>query len=358
VGLAYERLGAGPPLVLLHGIGHRRQAWTAILGRITQYRDVVLVDLPGHGESPKLDTAGRSVAQALLEDTSQLLDQLGLDRPHLAGSSLGGRLALELAVVGRAASVTAFSPAGFWRTDRELSYARAVNKMMQVSGQLIRPFGSVLSRSTLGRALIYAEIVCRPSQVTAQQASGDMEAFLNSRSAMDAILAAAVPFSGYIPRAVPVTIAWGTRDRLLRPRQSIVAKQRLPQARLISLPGCGHVPMTDDPRLVADVLLDGSRATDRVDRPVDVGLSRPTVGGRVPGQRSRFARPPRSGLELRRAMRRPAAGASPLRQPSRPRPLRRLPLPAARSSSLADRHGSRRPASRGAAPPCATAGPG
>jgi pimeloyl-ACP methyl ester carboxylesterase len=277
VGLAYERLGAGPPLVLLHGIGHRRQAWTAILGRITQYRDVVLVDLPGHGDSPKLDTVRRSVEQALIEDTCRLFDHLGLDTPHLAGSSLGGRLALELAVAGRAASVTAFSPAGFWRTDRELSYARAVNKVMQVSGQLIRPFGPFLSRRTAGRALIYAEIVSKPSQVTAQQASGDMEAFLNSRPAMDAILAAAVPFTGYIPREVPVTIAWGTRDRLLRPRQALVAKERLPQARLIRLPGCGHVPMTDDPRLVADVLLDGSRETGRVGSPVDVGLTRTRI---------------------------------------------------------------------------------
>ena len=52
MGLAYERIGSGPPLVLLHGVGHRRQAWGAVLDRLTPHRDVILVDLPGHGESP------------------------------------------------------------------------------------------------------------------------------------------------------------------------------------------------------------------------------------------------------------------------------------------------------------------
>ncbi|MCZ9338950.1 alpha/beta fold hydrolase, partial [Streptomyces sp. TRM76130] len=58
---------------------------------------------------------------------------------------------------------------------------------------------------------------------------------------------------------VPVTVAWGARDRLLPPRQGVRAKTVIPRARLVRLPGCGHVPMNDDPALVARVLLDGSR---------------------------------------------------------------------------------------------------
>lgn len=234
---------------------------------------MVLVDLPGHGESPAPDTSSRTVAQALLAETIGLLDQIGLERPHVAGSSLGGRIALEMAVAGRAASVTAFSPAGFWRADRELNYARVVNKAMQIGGMLIRPMAPALVRSTAGRALIYAEIVSRPSRVTPQQATGDMEAFLNSKATMNAILAGAVPFTGTIPASIPVTIAWGTNDRLLPPRQALVAIERLPHARLVMLSGCGHVPMTDDPRRVADVLLDGSGIEQgHLDEPVDVGL--------------------------------------------------------------------------------------
>jgi pimeloyl-ACP methyl ester carboxylesterase len=182
----------------------------------------------------------------------------------MAGCSLGGLLALEIAAGGRAASITALSPAGFWTTAAELRYAIAVNKVMQAGGRLVRPLGPALSRRTAGRALIYALIVARPSQVRPEQARGDMEAFLDSSSAMNAILAAAVPFAETVPPEVRVTIAWGTRDHLLLPRQAQIATERLPQAQLVPLPGCGHVPMTDNPELVADVLLRGSQAEPRL----------------------------------------------------------------------------------------------
>lgn len=273
MGLAYERLGAGPPLVLLHGIGHRRQAWDAVLDCLAPYRDLIVVDLPGHGESPPLQTAGRSVGHALIAETMGLLDELGLERAHFAGSSLGGRLALEVAVAGRAASVTALSPAGFWRSSRELTYARAISKAMQAAGRLIKPFGPALVRTTAGRAMIYAEIVSKPSLVGSEQALGDMKAFLAARYTTNAILAAATPFVETVPAGIPVTIGWGTNDRLLPPRQALVAKERIRQARLVPLPGCGHVPMTDNPRLVADVLLRGSRVALHVGGQSAAGLA-------------------------------------------------------------------------------------
>jgi pimeloyl-ACP methyl ester carboxylesterase len=272
VGLAYERIGSGEPLVLLHGIGHRRQAWNAVLGRLTPHREVILVDLPGHGESPPFradgQADGRWIRESLIAEFIGFLDELGLERPHLAGNSVGGRLALEAAERGRAASVTALSPAGFWANEAELAYARSVCKVMQLSGELAKPLRSALARTISGRALIYAAIVNKPSQVTPEQASGDFAAFLAASRAVNAILAAAVPFNGSIPTDVPVTIGWGTRDRLLRPRQGLLAKALLPQAHLVLLRGCGHVPVTDDPPLVAEVLLRGSKQARRVeDRP-------------------------------------------------------------------------------------------
>jgi pimeloyl-ACP methyl ester carboxylesterase len=258
VTLAYERAGSGPPLVLMHGVGHRRQAWGAVIDRLTPHREVITVDLPGHGESPPLELAGRDAADALEDELAGTFGQLGLDRPHVAGNSLGGRLALEAAVRGRAATVTALSPAGFWSNDRDLSYTKAIFRSMQAAGKGIRPLAPALSRSTAGRALMCGTIVARPSRMSAEQASGDLTAFLAAGGALTALLDAATEFTGEIPGDVPVTIAWGTRDRLLRPHQAKIAQKRLPKARFVPLPGCGHVPMTDDPQLVADVLLRGS----------------------------------------------------------------------------------------------------
>jgi len=258
LGLAYERCGSGPPLVLLHGVGHRRQAWDAVLGRLTPHRDVIMVDLPGHGESPPLAPAGRPVLDAMLSEVTRLLDELGLDRPHVAGNSLGGRLALEAGVRGRAATVTALSPAGFWRNRREIAYDQAVFKIMEFAGVRTQRLAPTLVRSTAGRAILYGAIVNRPSRMTPQQALGDAAAFVAATDALHMVLAGMTNFTGAVPANVPVMIAWGLRDRLLFPGQARVVKTQLPKALLVPLPGCGHVPMTDDPPLVADVLLRGS----------------------------------------------------------------------------------------------------
>jgi pimeloyl-ACP methyl ester carboxylesterase len=268
MGLAYERIGSGPPLVLLHGIGHRRQAWNAITALLAPHRELILVDLPGHGESPPLRMAGRPPVQAMAEEISGFLDEQGLGRPHMAGNSLGGALALIAAAQGRAASVTGLSPAGFWQHDRQIRFTKANFKVMQAVGATIRPAAPLLTRSTAGRALMYATIVHRPSRLSPEQALADTRAFLAAQDVMNAILASPPSFTLSVPASVPVTIAWGTHDRLLPPSQARVAQQRLPQARYVPLPGCGHVPMTDDPALVARVLLDGS-ATPSADGRVE-----------------------------------------------------------------------------------------
>jgi pimeloyl-ACP methyl ester carboxylesterase len=261
MGLAYERTGSGPPLMLLHGVGHRRQAWSAVVDRLAPHRELILVDLPGHGESPPLVTAGRQPVPVLLEAVLGLQDELGFERPHLAGNSLGGRLALEAGALGRAASVTALSPAGFFRNRGDMLYARSVFQLMQAAGRVLEPVAPALLRTTAGRGLVYSAVVSHPSRLTPDQATGDMAAFLAARDALDVVLAGIGQFSGQLPADVPVTIAWGADDRLLSRRQAQVAKAQLPGAQFVRLPGCGHVPMTDDPELVADVLLRGSDAT-------------------------------------------------------------------------------------------------
>ena len=256
--LAYDRVGSGPPLVLLHGVGHRRQAWNAVVPLLRDRRELIMVDLPGHGESPPFRPGGREPVRAMAEDVIAFLADLGLDRPHLAGNSLGGALALIAGSEGHAATVTGLSPAGFWVNRRQFSYARATFKIMEVTGAAIRGSAPRLARSTAGRALLFAAVVSRPSRLSPGQALGDTQAFMAARPTVDTILADPLWFTAAIPEQVPVTIAWGTRDRLLLPSQAKVAQRRLPRARHLPLPGCGHVPMTDDPALVAQVLLDGS----------------------------------------------------------------------------------------------------
>ena len=103
--LAYTRSGSGAPLVLLHGIGLNRQSWNPVVPALAQQFDVIAVDLPGFGDSA-LASPAQAGPRALAEAVAGLLAELGVTTPHLAGNSLGGWVALELAAIRPVASVT------------------------------------------------------------------------------------------------------------------------------------------------------------------------------------------------------------------------------------------------------------
>jgi pimeloyl-ACP methyl ester carboxylesterase len=185
----------------------------------------------------------------------------------VAGNSLGGALALILAARGQAASATALSPAGFPNHDYQMRYAKAFFSTALVLSKTLKPAVPALSASAAGRALLFGLVVARPGRMTPAQAKADMAGIAKTGPAIRAVFASFAPFTAPIPAGLPVTIAWGTKDRILPPKNARVARQRLPQARLIPLRGCGHVPMSDDPELVAKILLDGSsRAVSRSKR--------------------------------------------------------------------------------------------
>ncbi|MEU9390808.1 alpha/beta fold hydrolase [Streptomyces sp. NPDC048324] len=259
VTVSYARVGSGAPLLLLHGIGHHRQAWDPVVDILATEREVITVDLPGFGASPGLPDG---LAYDLATTTAvfgAFCEALELDRPHVAGNSLGGLLALELAREKLVRSVTALSPAGFW-SDAERRYAFGVLlAMRRISQRLPLPLVERLSRSAAGRTMLTSTIYARPGRRSPDAVVAETLA-LAGATGFDATLRAgtAVKFTDDIPD-LPVTVAWGTRDMLLVRRQGVRAKQIIPRARLVRLPGCGHCPMNDDPALVARVILDGSR---------------------------------------------------------------------------------------------------
>jgi pimeloyl-ACP methyl ester carboxylesterase len=256
--LASERHGSGEPLVLVHGVTHRRQAWYPVLDQLAEQREVILVDLPGHGESPDLVTAGRPIRDVLREIFQQFLREEQLDRPHIAGNSLGGRVALEAGANGHARSVTALSPAGFWRDPMSFGYTRRIFSTAAAAVERLGPRAERLSRSRAGRELMYGILMAHPARVSADHALGDFRGFERALPTLRQLLDAATTFTDEIPRDVPVTIAWAARDLVLPRWQAGTARQVLPQARHVMMRGVGHVPMWDDPDCVARVLLRGS----------------------------------------------------------------------------------------------------
>ncbi|MGY1502499.1 alpha/beta fold hydrolase [Streptomyces sp. QTS52] len=259
VTLSYARVGAGEPLLLLHGIGHHRQAWDPVIDILATERDVIAVDLPGFGASPALPDGLAHDLPTMTAVFAALCEALELDRPHVAGNSLGGLLALELGREKRVRSVTTLSPAGFWsQAERRYAFGMLL-AMRRAARSMPVPLVERLSRSAAGRSVLMSTIYARPGRRSPEAVVAETLALANAQRFTETLRAGRdIRFTDDIP-GVPVTVAWGTRDLLLVRRQGVRAKQIIPKARLIRLPGCGHVPMNDDPALVARVLLDGSR---------------------------------------------------------------------------------------------------
>ncbi|MGW6728019.1 alpha/beta fold hydrolase [Nocardia sp. NPDC055029] len=246
-GIAYTRIGEGEPLLLIHGIGSNRHAWDSVLAEISRHREVVAVDLPGFGQSRLSETAAS--VEGYADALTALCTELGLELPHVAGHSLGGAIALELGRRGRARSVTAIAPLGFWRAAGAL-WCQATLRNAHALSRIIRPLVPVLVRTSLGRAAAGGLFYGKPTKVAPEQLVADTHAFLDG----EAFSRVCDSFGDYVFSDVgrlddiPVTIVWGRRDLLVPARwQARRARTMLRRARHIQMGGAGHVVMTDDP---------------------------------------------------------------------------------------------------------------
>jgi pimeloyl-ACP methyl ester carboxylesterase len=256
--LAYDRCGAGPPLVLLHGAGHRRQAWRPVQALLAEHRDVISLDLPGFGESPPLPEHLPYSLDTAVIVMKEFFADLGLDRPHVAGNSLGGLISLVLAQHGMVSSATALSPAGLWTPAGRRVSLSMLRSIHRTARHMPPKVAARLSRTAAGRTLMCGLLFGRPDLLEPQVLLADMQALISAVGFVPTLAAGdKVIFTGQV-RDVPVTIAWGSRDFLLRRPRAAAITQLIPHARLLRLPGCGHVPMNDNPALVAHVLLTGS----------------------------------------------------------------------------------------------------
>jgi len=256
--LAYTRSGRGAPLVLLHGIGLSRKSWDPVVPALARQFDVIAVDLPGFGDSLQTQATPVDAAQAdpaaLARAVAVLLAELGVTEPHVAGNSLGGWVALELAAIGPVASLTLLSPAGLWRRNTPV-YCRV---SLRASRWLSRHAAGLLSRLVnyrLGRILVLGQTHGHPARLTPGYARATISA-MGTCPGFDPTLAATARSRclATAPLAAPVTVAFGSRDVLLPRRLARHLDQLPPATQEETLPGCGHVPMADDPAAVATLI--------------------------------------------------------------------------------------------------------
>jgi pimeloyl-ACP methyl ester carboxylesterase len=249
------REGAGEPLVLLHGVICGERVWRHVAPLLAPTHDVIAPAALGHYGGRRATVRPTNI-EHIVDDAERSLDELGLESPHLAGNSMGGWVALELARRGRARTVCALSPAGFWDHSWEDKHRafRVLTKAAQDTRHS-RTILPLLARSrrfrrwALRYGALHGERVSRTDLIDLAEDTIGCEIYEDIEGTTDQI----APLDS---SPCPITLAWSGQDRIF-PVDLYAARARelIPGADFIVLDDVGHMPMLDDPQLVADTIL-------------------------------------------------------------------------------------------------------
>ena len=250
-----HRGGSGEPLLLVHGFSCTWRIWQPVLPYLERDHDVAAITLTSHVGGPRFPDGTEASIEGLVDAVERDLDDLGWDKAHIAGNSLGGWVTLELAKRGRALTATALSPAGGWEPgsaeERRLEkYFRQSHRALQLVGG----HAEFLVKRPRLRAIALRDLGAKPVKIPPAAAAD----ILKGMAEMEDY----VPFLEALQRGgppahfdgidCPVRIAWGTKDRVLPiGRYSDRLRKLIPDADFVELEGLGHTPTYDDPELVA-----------------------------------------------------------------------------------------------------------
>ncbi|HET8730562.1 MAG TPA: alpha/beta hydrolase [Moraxellaceae bacterium] len=238
-----ERDKAPRTVMLVHGFGDSSASWMymARLFRDAGYR-ILVPDLPGFGRSSRNRDADYGyVAQG--NRLFQMLDLLKVGNVHLVGNSMGGGVVGEMALLqpARVASLTLIDAAGVHTRATDLD-----REVLKGSNFLIPKVPEDLPR-LLDFAMAKRPIVPQPIvDLMAERAVADNA--LHSRIFYQVLM----PDVGFLTLHLadikaPTLVIWGDKDRLLDLENGKVFQRYIPDARLVVLPGIGHMPMTEAP---------------------------------------------------------------------------------------------------------------
>jgi pimeloyl-ACP methyl ester carboxylesterase len=244
--LAFDRRGAGPPLLLLHGTTSSRHVWTPLIDQLAELREVWALDLPGHGQSPATSHTPPDWAR----EVASFIDERELRHVAVLGHSAGGWTALELAKLGSVENVLALAPAGLWRarSPRLTDLALSANWHL---GRLAPTLAVRALRSPSVRSLALRSISASPRAVPAAVAAANAEAALATDSFPRHFRETRrLRFRAGGQIDVPIKIVWGERDHIAPAAKSRSTDELPAHTEVETWAGCGHMLMWDAPERV------------------------------------------------------------------------------------------------------------
>lgn len=251
------RSGSGKPLLLIHGLGGSHHSWDTISSALAQSREVIALDLPGHGQSPAEADSGTFDGLARSVDDWLVAENLaGID---MVGSSMGARLVLEMARRGRAGAVVALDPGGFWQGWERTFFKTTIT----ASIALVRAMRSALpaiTKNVAGRTALMLQLSAKPWALDPGLVLNELRSFAGTTTFDSLVkdLATGPMQKGPASNSSPVVIGWGRKDRLCLPGQASRAMAAFPSATMHWFEQSGHFPMWDEPNETIRVILDAT----------------------------------------------------------------------------------------------------
>jgi len=250
------RMGTGQPLLMLHGLGGSWRSWSTITGPLRQQRDLVMVDLPGFGETPPLlrETNILTLADAV----TSFLGEQGLYGVDVVGSSMGARLAMELARRGVVGATVALDPGGFWRGWQRRFFYGSMWASIRLVCRL-QPVMPAICKSRVGRTLLFSQFSPKPWALPGEAVLEEMRSYTRAMRFDELLHSLAYgPEQEGAPAGSmrkPMVIGWGRQDRVCMPRQAALAQRLFPDARMHWFDRCGHFPHWDQPQDTVRMIL-------------------------------------------------------------------------------------------------------
>lgn len=240
--------GAGSTLLLLHGLGASAADWARVLPRLGARHRVLLLDLPGHGRSPR--ARGRPSVEAMAAGVETALARLGESSVHVVGLSLGGcvGLALALRAPGRVRSLTLVNAFARVRPHGMRGVARMMARLTLLAVAPMRVLAAHLARGLFPRPdqrALYLEAV-------ASLARGSRRSYLAGMRALAAFDARA----RLAEVRCPVLVIAGADDTTIPLAAKTAVADAIPGARLAIVPDSGHATPYDQPQAFSDAVLE------------------------------------------------------------------------------------------------------
>ena len=250
-----QRRGTGRPLLMVHGLGGTIRSWDTIAPALSESRKLILIDLPGHGQSPAI--TGRQTIASYADAIAAFINEHDLGGIDMVGSSVGARLVLELSRRGVGGHCVALDPGGFWQGWETTFFHTTLAASIRLV-RMLQPVMPALVGNPATRTALLLQLSARPWALSPDMVLTEMRSFAATPVFDDMLreLANGPLQQGTAATPGRVTIGWGRDDRLLLPRQAERAHAAFPHARLHWFGQCGHFPQWDRSDALVQVILE------------------------------------------------------------------------------------------------------